>query len=277
MIIYFADRAMRVLGHATTNLPKGYVIRDDLKTEDVETGVAAFSCYIGYVAENRAELEVMTTPGNYLLRSNDGENEFYTIIDSEIDTKRQEIYIYAEDAGLDLINEIVGEFEAPESYSADWYINKCIIDSGFEIGINEIPPGTKRKLKWEGEATVTQRLASIATQFGGYEISFSFDIKGLEITHKYVHFHKERGKDNGVQLRLNYEVDKIITSRSVANLATAFICEGGVPDDADVAITLKGYKYDDGDFYVDANGKLKSRKAVEKWSRYVWNKERSFQ
>lgn len=273
MIIYFADRAMSVLGHATTNLPNGYVIKEDLKTEDVNTGVASFSCYIGFTAENRAELEVMTNAGNYLLRSNGSENEFYTIIDSEIDTQRQEIYVYAEDAGLDLINEIADEFEAPESHAAEWYINKYIIDSGFEIGINEIPADTKRKLKWEGQATVTERLASIATQFGGYEIAFSFALKGLEITHKYVNIYKQRGQDNGVQLRLNKEVDKIITSRSVANLATAFICEGGVPDDADTPITLKGYSYDDGDFYVDTNGKLKSRKAVEKWSRYVWNKE----
>lgn len=82
MIIYFADRAMSVLGHATTNLPNGYVIKEDLKTEDVNTGVASFSCYIGFTAENRTELEVMTNAGNYLLRSNGDENEFYTIIDS---------------------------------------------------------------------------------------------------------------------------------------------------------------------------------------------------
>ena len=273
MIVYFADRTMSVLGHATTNLPDGYVIKEDLKTEDVNTGVASFSCTIGFTAENRTELEVMTNAGNYLLRSNGNENEFYTIIESEIDTLRQEIYIYAEDAGLDLINEIADEFEASEAHAAEWYIDKYIIDSGFEIGINEIPASTQLKLKWEGQSTVTERIASIATQFGGYEIAYSFAIKGLEITHKYVNIYKQRGQDNGVQLRLNKEVDKIITSRSVANLATAFICTGGVPDDSDEAITLNGYEYDDGDFYVDANGKLKSRNAVAKWSRYVWNKE----
>ena len=273
MILYFADRQMRVLGHASTNLPKGYVISEDVKTEDVETGVATFSCYVGFTDATRATLEEMTNAGNYLLRSNGGENEFYTIIDTEIDTKNKEIYIYAEDAGLDLLNEIADEFEAAESHNAEWYINKYIIDSGFEIGINEIPADSVRKLKWEGEETVTARLASIATQFGGYEISFSFDIKGLEITHKYINIQKERGQDTGVQLRLNRDIDRIVTSKSVANLATAFVCEGGVPDDAEEPITLKGYKYDDGDFYVDDNGKLKSRKAVEKWSRYVWNKE----
>ena len=268
MIIYFADREMRVLGHATTNLPKGYVITEDLKTEEIETGVATFSCRVGFNKKNRAALEEMTNAGNFLLRSHDGENEFYTIIDTEIDTRNKDIYIYAEDAGLDLINEIAGEFEATGSYNAEWYINKYIKDSGFKIGINEIPKSNTRKLAWEGEETVTARLASIATQFGGYEISYSFDIEGLEITNKYVNIHKERGKDNGIQLRLNRDIDRIITTKSVANLATAFVCEGGVPDKEEEPITLKGYTFDDGDFYVDANGILKSRKAQEKWRRH---------
>lgn len=272
MIIYFADREMQILGHATTNLPDGFVITEDLKTEEIETGVTSFDCRIGFNDENRALLEEMTEAGNYLLRSNDGENEFYTIIETEIDTKNQDIYVYAEDAGLDLLNEIAPEFEADASYTAEWYINKYIVDSGFVIGVNEIPASSKRKLAWDGEQTVTARLASIANSFGGYEVSFSFDIKGLEITNKYVNIHQERGKELGEHLRLNRDIDRILTTKSVANLATAFVCEGGTPEGADNPITLKGYKYDDGDFYVDGD-KVKSRKANKKWSRYVWNKE----
>lgn len=276
MIIYFADRQMQVLGHASTEMLNGYVITEDLKTEEIETGAVIFTCRVEYNKKNRLALERMTNAGNYLLRSCDGEKEFYTIIDSDIDTRNQEIYIYAENAGLDLLNEIAGEFEATESKNAEWYINKYILDSGFEIGINEIPSDTVRKLKWDGESTATARLASIATQFGGYEISFSFDIKGLEITHKYVNIHKERGKDNGVQLRLNRELDRIVTTRTVANLATAFVCEGGVPDKAEEPITFSSTNYtwsdDDDDFFIDGNI-LKSKKANEKWSRYVWNKE----
>ena len=273
MILYFADRKMNITGQASSELRKGYKITDDWKTEDVESGVASFDCWIGYENANRAELEAMTSAGNYLLRSHDNENEFYTIIESEFDTKRQEVHIYAEDAGLDLLNEVAGAYSADKAYPITTYINKWIIDSGFEIGINEVPTSSTRKLSWEGEATVTERLASIATQFGSYEISYSFDIKGLFVTHKYVNIHKKRGRDTGEQLRLNKEVDRIITKKSVANLATAFSCTGGTPENSETPITLKGYTYDDGNFYVDKNGMLKSREAVKKWSRYVWNKE----
>ena len=273
MIIYLANRRMDILGQASTTLPDGFKIKEDLKTEDIESGVATFSCRIGYDAATRLALEEMTEAGNYLLRSNDSENEFYTIIETEIDTRNQDIYIYAEDAGLDLLNEIAGEFEAEASYNAEWYINKYIKDSGFEIGINEIPSSSTRKLTWDSEETVTSRLASIATQFGGYEIAFSFDIDGLIITNKYINIYKERGKSVGEHLRLNRDIDRIVTTKSVAKLATAFVCEGGVPDNEENPITLKGYAYDDGNFYVGNDGILRSRKAVEKWSRYVWNKE----
>lgn len=274
MILYFADRKMNILGQASTTLPGGYIITDDHRIEDTDSGVSTFSCRISFDNKSRAELEAMADAGNYLLKSSGRINEFYTIIDAEIDTKAKEVYIYAEDAGLDLINEIVGEFEASESQPSEWYINKYITDSGFVIGINEIPKSTTRKLKWEGEESVTSRLASIATQFGGYEISYSFDVKNLQITNKYVNIHKQRGQDRGVTLYLNRDIDRIITSRSVANLVTAFLCEGGVPDNKDKAITFSSEKfsYDDGDFFVDGD-KLKSRKANEKWSRYLWSQE----
>ena len=272
MILYFANREMQILGQASGTLPDGFVILDDLKSEDVDTGVATFECKIGFDKENRLKLEKMTNAGNYLLRSDGDENEFYTIIDSEIDTKNQEVYIYAEDAGLDLLNEVVGAFETTKSHTAEWYINKYTNDSGFEIGINEIPSTSTRKLSWDGEATVTERLASIATQFGGYEISFSFAIKRMEVSNKYINIYKERGKSIEEPLMLNRDIDRIITKKSVANLATALLCTGGIPKGKDKPITLEGYKYDDGDFYV--SGKyVKSREAVNKWSRYVWNKE----
>lgn len=270
MIVYFSNRQMQVLGLASTNLPDGFVIIEDLKTEEIETGVAAFSCRIGFNDENRLKLESMTNAGNFILRSHNGENEFYTIIDTEIDTKSKTINVYAEDAGLDLINEIAGEFEATEAHNVEWYVNKYIAGTGFEIGINEVSTTSSRKLKWEGEETVISRLASIATQFGGFEISYSFDIVGLTITKKYVNIHKERGKDAGITLRLNQDIDKIITTKSVANLATAFLCEGGVPDKDDKPITFSNTKYtwkdEDDDFYIEGD-LLKSKKAIQKWSR----------
>ena len=278
MIIYFADRKMNILGLASTNLKKGLMITDDLKVEDVETGVASFECKISCNSASRLKLEEAAMVGNYILRKQGSDNEFYTIIESEFDTKSQELHLYAEDAGLDLLNEVVGAYGADKAYPIRHYIQKFSFDSGFVIGINEIPNLT-RKLSWDGECTATERLASVATQFDNCEISYSFTIKGMDITGKYINIHKKRGHDIGCQLRLNKEIDSIVTKKTIANLATALEVTGGTPEPAEgheeeeqQPITLSGYSYDDGDFYVSGT-KLLSRKALEKWSRYLYPKE----
>lgn len=55
---------------------------------------------------------------------NGDENEFYQIIETEADTKKQIVYIYAEDAGMDMLNEVVGAYEADKAYPISYYINK---------------------------------------------------------------------------------------------------------------------------------------------------------
>ena len=271
MIIYFADRNMNILGQASTGLPEGLTVVEDMRTEEIEAGVVTFECKIPYDRKSRGKVEECTEAGNYLLRSNGEENEFYTIIDTEDDTKSQTVYLYAEDAGMDLLNEIVGEYVADKAYPISYYIEKFAYDSGFKIGINEIE-SLSRKLSWDGESTAAERISSVATQFDNAEVSYSFDIKELVITNKYINIYRKRGRDTGVQLRLNREVDRIITKKSVANLCTALQCTGGTPEGKDVAITLNGYRYDDGDFYVSGS-RLCSRKALKKWSRYIWAKE----
>ena len=268
MIIYFANRSMEIQGSASTGLPGGFTIVEDTKTEEIETGVAVFECRVKFDEENRLQLEAMCEAGNYLLRSDGDLNEFYTIIEVEVDTKEQTVYLYAEDAGMDVLNEVCPAYEATANHDVAWYIKRYTADSGFEIGINEVPDLVK-KLKFASEQTATERLTEIAEGFGGFEISYSFAIHGMEVTHKYINIYQERGKDVADQLRLNQDIDRITTKKSVANLATALSCTGGTPKGKKDPITLQGYTYDDGDFYVD--GKLlKSRQAVAQWSRYAW-------
>ena len=271
MILYFADRKMNILGYATTQLKSTYLIVDDKKTEEVESGVSSFECEVSWASKDRLKLETMMDAGNYILRSNGNEKDFLTIIETNIDTSKQTISVYAEDAGMDLLNEVAMPFTADKAYDIAHYIGLYAIDTGFEIGINEIPNLT-RKLSWDGETTCTERIASIATQFDNAEISYSFETKGLLITHKYINIFKKRGKDTGEQLRLGYEIASIATNKSVANLATSLRVTGGIPDGKEEPITLNGYKYDDGDFYVSGS-RLNSRKALAIWSRYVWDRE----
>lgn len=267
MILYFADRKMNILGQASTSLPEGVIISNDRKTEEVDEGVAILEFDLEYDPEWRKKAETWTEAGNYILRKDGDDREFYTIISREKDPVNGSVNdIYAEDAGLDLLNEVVGAYKADKAYSAEFYIKKFSYDSGFEVGVNEVSNLT-RKLSWDGEATATERLLSIATQFDNAEISFSFDVDRMSVVHKYINIFKRRGVNSGVQLQIGREIKKIRIKDTIEDLATAYVCTGGIPDGKDDPITLAGYKYDDGDFYVEGTH-LNLRKALQKWSRY---------
>lgn len=282
MIIYFADRAMNILGSASTGLPKGLMITNDKKTEEISEGVAIFECNLDYNfvnpdedEEQEVDVKKLAAVGNFILKQGaySSEAEVYTIIDSTIDPIQKDASIYAEDAGLDLLNEVVGKYAADKAYNIAYYINKFAYDSGFEIGINEVSNLT-RKLSWDGETTATERLLSVATKFDNAEIEFSFKVENMAVTGKYINVYKKRGNDSGVTLTIGKEVSGFRIKSSIADLATAYRCTGGTPEGSENPITLNGYKYDDGDFYVEGSY-VKSRKALEKWSRYQIKTEKN--
>ena len=290
MILYFADRKMNILGLASTELPRGFTITEDLKTEEIETGVTTFNCRIPFGPDDRLTVEQLAAVGNYIIRYDGDTNEFYTIVETEVDTEAGDVYLYAEDAGLDLINEVALQWPTDATLDADrgahplaWYFGKLLTsgtyeagdtgggDTGFELGINEAAGDTAQTLTWSDEATVTERLLEIAEKFE-CEIGFRFVLDGMSIAHKYVDVYKTRGKDLGVQLRLGTDVERIVTKSSIANLVTALKVTGA-DDAAGTPVNLEGYTYDDGDFYVASGSLLCSREAHDKWSRYIYAEE----
>lgn len=108
MILYFADRGLNVLGLAGDKIKKGYNIENDEREIDVSSGVATFSFDLSYKDENRKEVEKLLAVGNYILHYGEINKEYetYTIIDSDQDTAAKSFHIYAEDIGLDLLNDV---------------------------------------------------------------------------------------------------------------------------------------------------------------------------
>ncbi|MFR6153189.1 MAG: phage tail spike protein [Faecalibacillus faecis] len=269
MIIYLADRHMNIVATCSNNLPKGLKFQNDLKSEDVESGVATFSVDILYDEEDAVKTAQYCESGNYVLVYDDnGENGFYTIIEAENDRKEHSINIYAEDGGLDLLNEVVDAYTANGPHPIAFYIEKFSYDSGFEIGLNEVSD-LNRTLSWTGQDTCTARILSVANSFDA-EIGFSFTVKNMTITHKYINIYKKRGNENVAQLRLNTDIDNIIVKSSISDLTTCLIPNGGTPEGSEHPITLAGYSYDDGDIYINELGWVASRSALAKWSRYQW-------
>lgn len=260
MIVYAADRELNILHVASTGLPGAFAIRDDLFEEDIDSGVASFSFDAVYEPDEHVRIKKVFAEGNYLLRKDGDTWGCFVIVDTE--DEDGSMNVYAEDAGLDLLNDEMEPYTATRAYPISHYISLCTGDSGFTIGLNEITDRT-RKLSWEGSQTAAARIRSAATQFDA-EIGYSFEMKGLTITARHIDIYARRGKDIGQELRLGREVESIREKRSIANLATGLRVTGGIPDGGEDPITLEGYSYDDGDIYISGN-RLLSRTALETW------------
>jgi len=274
MIVYFANRNLDVLGTASTNLPEGIVIIDDKKKEDIESGVRTFEVTFVYDDTSRELIQDVVSVGNFLLRSADDDNEFYTIVTTEHNTEDQTVYAYCEDAGLDLLNTVAPAYESTSAHDPAWYVNH-FLPAGWTIGENELEGS--QTLSWDGDSTVTERLLSIVNSFGG-ELDFSYDIDRLLVTTRKVNLYKKRGNQLVMhQLRLGGDVAKIVTNKSIENLATAFEVTGGTPKGKSKPITLSGANYssdgttthtpaDPNDPYQISGTKVVCTTAMQKWA-----------
>lgn len=264
MIIYITDRRLNILGKASTiKLENTPVLIADAEIEEVSSGITTFS---GTIIGEKSNVEV----GNYILYADEDKRaRYFTILTADSTRSDNSIDFYAEDAGLDLLNERYGPIIAGnQSFNIEWYIELVVGDSGFEIGTVDDPTITK-SINWDDEKTVTERLIDICAVFN-VEMYFSFKIQDMKITHKYINITKRRGTDSGVTLRYPKDISEIKVSKSILNLATALIATGGTPSGANTPINLKGYIYDDGRFYIDAgSGLLKDRESLRIWSRYL--------
>ena len=287
MILYFADTNLNIIGNASTELSSSYLIIDDKKTEDVDLGVSSFEGKIFFEEGDRIAVESLVSGGNYIFRyeptevnpteeskdsdkgtalnpkerySINGFRDVFTIIETEIDTKSQTIYFYAEDAGLNLNNNLVGSASG-QNLPIQSYVNMTLVNTGFILKNEIVDVDDKRlSLEWTDNQTVTARLQDIAAAFE-FEFSFGFDIIGMEIVSKWVEFVKERGHETNQIVTINRRVDNIVVKSSIANLATSLLAIGA--DD----LTLDGYNWDDGQGDFHTSGLyLMSEKARNKWA-----------
>ncbi|EPC79328.1 Putative antifreeze protein, partial [Lacticaseibacillus paracasei subsp. paracasei Lpp126] len=183
----------------------------------------------------------------------------------------------AEDAGIDLINETVGPYKAPQAMGIADYISLFTNDSGFEIGLNEIP-NLKRTLEWTGESDTTlNRILSVATRFDNAELDFSFDVSGTTVVRRLINIHKRIGADRNITLYVDKDINKIVTSGSIYDLYTAVTPTGGTPESKDgettdqQPITLEGYQWTDPDgrYVLTKEGVLLDPVANQTWSRLL--------
>ena len=275
---YFVDRSWHLLGTATAGGGGKIHIVDDTDDQLISAGARTYSGTILFTPELSSKVQTMAARGNYILYMDERNKAvFMTIMESSHDPLAGEETFTAEDAGIDLINETVGPYKAPQAMGIADYISLFTNDSGFEIGLNEIPD-LKRTLEWTGESDTTlNRILSVATQFDNAELVFSFDVSGTTVVRRLINIHKRIGADRNITLYVDKDINKIVTSGSIYDLYTAVTPTGGTPESKDgetvdqQPITLEGYQWTDPDgrYVLTKEGVLLDPLANQTWSRLL--------
>lgn len=278
MILYFADKNFKILGTASTSLSGGYVITDDTKKEEVETGIATLDCTVAYTDDTRSDIESWCRAGNYVLAYYGKDDSadvdivnLFMITTTELSVLDHTIKFESEDSGLDLLNNLAKEYTGTEQMSAADYINKFLEKTGFRLRNNNVS-ALPKKLEWTSTDTVTKRLADIAEKFE-IELTYGFSVKGLTVSDRWVDIADETGRDTKINLYIDKEVNNITVKNTIENLATALYATG--KDN----LTLVGFKIPEADkdkYQIDPDGNLVSLEALTKWARVDYSSKDSF-
>ena len=255
-MITLTDREYNKLCQLHFGSSGGLIAYNDWFEQDLDTGIGTYEFTVDKTGN--PEIEKINV-GCYLMVKDGSKLRSFEIMRIEEDKNSKTIY--AEDAGLDLLGEQVPPYKADKSYPITHYIEEFTFDSGWEVGTNEIPATTTRKLEWQGTETATKRLLQLVKRFDA-EISYDFEFLNDKIYKKLIHIHKRIGEDKKVRLEVGREASNVKRTISIENLATTLVATG-----AD-GITLAGAEYNEGNIRSDLNSiYLVDYDAVARWKR----------
>lgn len=255
-MITVTDREYNKLCQLHFESSGGLIAYNDWFEQDLDTGIGTYEFNVDKTGN--PEIEKINV-GCYLMVKDGSKLRSFEIMRIEEDKNSKTIY--AEDAGLDLLGEQVPPYKADKSYPITHYIEEFTYDSGWEVGTNEIPATTTRKLEWQGTETATKRLLQLVKRFDA-EISYDFEFLNDKIYRKLIHIHKRIGEDKKVRLEVGREASNVKRTISIENLATTIVATG-----AD-GITLAGAEYNEGNIRSDLNSiYLIDYDAVARWKR----------
>lgn len=245
MIIYFADRFCNVIHTASTKSGIEQLIIADETTATVETGVKTLELTL----VNSGKLKDVSTPGNLImLRTENRVNELYIIIERTFNDSSNEISIYCEDAGMELLTTTLPAWTPKESQT----INQCLQNAlgtdyrGWTIP-DDVKNSTVKKekdaLQFSDDETILSRLKTIVSLYE-YEMYFSYDIDGFSVIKRNINIVKKIGKEIPTHtFTYGVEISKISEKGTIENLSTSFTLYGVNKKGSEKALKdLEGYK-----------------------------------
>ena len=241
MQIYVLNRARETL--ATTS-----GIYDDKHTLTLDAGSSSYEFKIN---KNDEASQCMDS-GNYIvLQNDDGKTWLFTILDYE-ETQYTKT-VYAEDAGIELLNKACDIWKSSGPHSFEYYFNLVTNGTPWKLGVNQLA-GLERTLKYEGRDTGLGRLLSILKGFDNAECTFDVAVKMNAPCDFKINVYKQVGSDRSdVQMVYSHELNDIVKKESRAEFVTALCGVGGTitPPEGQEAAEQKNIDFADLEYNKD--------------------------
>ncbi|CAD0299798.1 Phage tail protein [Enterococcus phage Q69] len=270
MDFYVTDREFTLKTIISTEGNTVFKVVSSKDTIELSTASRRLDIDVSFTHDTTDKAKEYFKVGNYFLYKDlNGKFIWATIMKATHDPLNQVRSLELEVASLDLLNETVPEYSADKQYTAKEYIEMFTWDSGYTVGINEIP-NLKRTLKWDSAMTALERIQSVATQFDNAELEFTYDFDGNKLTQRKINIYKKRGKNTNHTLYVNKDINSITTEEDIYSLLNSAHPVGGTPEGKDEPITLKGFNWTDPykRFTVDPKGGyVYDTQNIKEWSR----------
>lgn len=180
-------------------------------------------------------------------------------INNEDKFKRE---IHCEDLGMDLLNNSAFAYAANKRQKIQYYLERELYDTGWKIGINEIPD-TYKRVEFTNSETVLARVQSLAQEYD-CEITFNVEMKNNRIKRKLLNIHRRLGSEKtDTVLRDGDNIVTLTKSLDATDIKTAIIVPG-----------IAKIKYDDGRFYsLKGEETIQDRIAMSEWGTAITKKD----
>lgn len=236
-MIFYLDRHEKVQAIFTNNgSPDSCPYYNDKLAEDLTTGTSTYEFYI----PSNHDSATLVEEGGFIVRKNlDNQLVMFTIMRiEETHTDMSEKYIYAENAGLELLNDIVRPV-TNMSKNAEQMLDIVLQGTRWQRG--DCDYFGIANFYFEDYQNVVAQLQNIATTFVG-ELQFRVEMKNGEVSNRYVDLVTQRGTDTKKRFVYNKDIKSIKRKIDLKNVVTALIGVGS-GDTNGVNTTFKSIGY----------------------------------
>ncbi|MEC5316375.1 hypothetical protein NGF69_12485 [Enterococcus casseliflavus] len=236
MIYHFLDKQFNPLTLIDTEASDGIVVEDDIHTVELTNGTLLNTLTMDILKQTGPrindydpnvpfETSLIKEGVNVVFQNDQGEDIclFVRALETEDESTRP---LSCVDIGTELRNGSATVFDSNNEQYIEYYVERELYDTGWEIGVNEISRDIKRLVDTSSDETPLARLQRVCEAFG-CEMKFTVDFQNTKVKRKLVNIYYKIGANKSdkvlysgvdvISLQKSVDIDNVITALEDTN------------------------------------------------------------